>query len=200
MDRQNENYQNTVYRGNFGYQITPEVYVDVHTGYSLANAGSPNVEETPDPIANLLTADWFISPEVCAKVTDFYTTKLFYNHDQTRQTYHDLSRQDSAISPPSTRLNLMTDSYDWQNNLELARNWRITAGVQGSAQHANQVDDEDAGAEAADFLSHGYINNEEDTIGAYAQSQWQPLAGLNVLEFDPLRRLLGLCCSRGGRA
>ncbi len=82
MDRPNENYRNTVYRANFGYQITPEVYFDVHSGYSLANAGSPNSIVTPDPVARLQTADWFISPEVTANVTDFYTTKLFYNHDQ----------------------------------------------------------------------------------------------------------------------
>ena len=50
MDRPNENYRNTVYRGNFGYQVTPDVYVDLHTGYSLANAGSPNTIETPDPV------------------------------------------------------------------------------------------------------------------------------------------------------
>jgi vitamin B12 transporter len=179
MNRQNENYENTVYRGNFGYQATPDIYVDVHTGWSQADAGSPNVVETSDPVAHLLTADFFISPEVSAKVTDFYTTKVYYNHDQTRQTYHDLFT--GAYFPTSTRLDLVTDSYDWQNNLQLARNWQITAGIQGSSQHANQVDDEDAGAEAAAFLSHGYINNTEDNIGTYAQSQWQPLTGLNVL-------------------
>jgi vitamin B12 transporter len=32
MDRPNENYRNDVYRGNFGYQATPDIYVDVHTG------------------------------------------------------------------------------------------------------------------------------------------------------------------------
>jgi vitamin B12 transporter len=179
MDRQNENYQNTTYRGNFGYQVTPTIYVDLHSGYSLANAGSPNTIESFDPVAHLLSQDWFLSPEVSAQVTDFYTTKFYFNHDQTRQTYHDLYT--GAYFPTSTRLALITDSYDWQNNLELAHNWQITAGIQGSSQHANQVDDEDADAEATAFLTHGYINNTSDNLAGYAQSQWQPLTGLNVL-------------------
>jgi vitamin B12 transporter len=179
MNRTNENYRNTTYRGNFGYQVTPTVYVDVHTGYSLASAGSPNTVESFDPTAHLTTQDWFISPEVSAKVTDFYTTKLYYSHDEQRQSYQDLYV--GAYFPTQTRLDLSTDSYDWQNRFQLAQNWQITAGVQGSAQDANQIDYEDAAAEAAAFLTHANISNHLDDTGGYAQSQWQPLTGLNVI-------------------
>jgi vitamin B12 transporter len=168
-DRQNENFRNTVYRGNFGYQITPAVYADVHTGWSQESAGSPNVIESPDPIAHLLTEDWFISPEVSAKVTDFYTTKVYFNHDQTRQTYHDLY---ALGFPSSTRTQIDTESYDWQNNFQVAHNWQITAGVQGSVQHAWIFDD---------LAGMRTLNNTLTNTGGYAQSQWQPLAGLNVL-------------------
>jgi vitamin B12 transporter len=173
MDRQNENYRNTVYRGNFGYQATPGIYVDVHTGYSKASAGSPNSIVTPDPVAHLLTSDYFISPEVSAKVTDFYTTKVYYDHDETRQTFNDLFTDPLTFqSPASTHLDLTTESYDWQNNLQLARNWQITAGVQGSQQRAVQVDN---------IANATTIHNTESNTGGYAQSQWQPLTGLNVL-------------------
>ena len=168
-DRQNENFRNTVYRGNFGYQITPTIYADVHTGWSQESAGSPNVIESPDPIAHLLTEDWFISPEVSAKVTDFYTTKLYFNHDKTRQTYHDLY---ALGFPTSTRTQIDTNSYDWQNNLQLARDWQITAGVQGSVQHAWIFDD---------LAGMRTLTNTLTSTGGYAQSQWQPLTGLNVL-------------------
>jgi vitamin B12 transporter len=173
MDRSNENYENTVYRGNFGYQATPDIYVDVHTGWSQADAGSPNTIETPDPVAHLLSADFFISPEVSAKVTDFYTTKVYYNHDQTRQTFHDNFTDFATFQfPASTRLQLNTDSYDWQNNLQLARNWQITAGVQGSVMTAWQFDD---------IAGMRTIQNTLSNTGGYVQSQWQPLKGLNVL-------------------
>jgi len=173
MDRPNENYRNTVYRGNFGYQATPSIYVDVHTGYSLASAGSPYVVETPDPVAHLLTEDWFVSPEVSAKVTDFYTTKVYYNHDQTRQTYHDLYTNFATFQfPSSTRLDLTTDSYDWQNNLQLAHNWELTAGVQGSVVEASQIDD---------LVGATTIQNTLSNTAGYVQSQWQPVTGLNVL-------------------
>jgi vitamin B12 transporter len=182
MNRDNENYRNAVYRGNFGYQITPAVYFNIHTGYSLADAGSPNTIETPDPIARLITEDWFISPEVTAKVTGFLTTKLYYDHDQQREVDHDLytSPDGFSILPVSTRLQINTDSADWQNNLELARDWQIVAGVQMENTDVYQF------AETDDFafppvmgareLENGLFN-----IGGYAESQWQPVAGLNVL-------------------
>ncbi len=177
-DRPNENYRNVVYRGNFGYQIAPTVYFDVHTGYSLIDAGTPGSLAFFDPVAHLHTQDWFISPEVSAKVSDFFTTKFWYNHDQSRQTYLDFFS--GAYTPSDTRLDIDTESYDWQNNLQLAHNWQITMGIQGSSQHAHQVDYEST-VELANFETPSNINNHLDNTAAYAQSQWQPLDGLNVL-------------------
>ena len=42
-------YRNTTYRGNFGYQITPDVYVDLHSAYSNAYTSSPNEFVFPIP-------------------------------------------------------------------------------------------------------------------------------------------------------
>ena len=173
MNRPNENYRNDVYRGNFGYQITPDIYFDVHTGYSLANAGSPNAIETPDPIGRLQSEDFFISPEVTAKVTDFYTTKAYFNHDQTRQNFHDLFTNFATFQfPTSQRLQLNTNSYDWQNNFQIAHNWQLTAGVQGDSVDAYQFDD---------LVGGRTIQNSLGSTGGYVESQWQPIDGLNVL-------------------
>jgi vitamin B12 transporter len=182
MNRPNENYRNTVYRGNFGYQVTPEVYVDVHSGYSVANAGSPNTIVTPDPIARLKTQDWFISPEVTAKVTDFYTTTLFYNHDEQRQSFNDsfTSADGFSILPQVTSLEIDTDSVDWQNNFQIARNWQITAGIQADNSDVNQFTDiNDFDFPAVMGLTT--LENSLFNIGGYAESQWQPIDGLNVL-------------------
>jgi vitamin B12 transporter len=181
MNRDNENYRNQVYRGNFGYQITPDIYFNVHTGYSLADAGSPNEIEEPDPIARLITEDWFISPEITAKVSDFLLTKLYYNHDQQRQVDHDLyTSPDFSIEPVSTRLQIATDSADWQNDLQIARNWQITAGIQMENTDVYQFAETDDFAfppvMGANELQNGLFN-----IGGYAESQWQPIDGLNVL-------------------
>jgi vitamin B12 transporter len=182
MNRPNENYRNTVYRGNFGYQITPDVYFDMHTGYSLANAGAPNSIITPDPIGRLQTQDWFISPEVTVKVTDFYTTKLFYNHDEQRQGYNDpyTSPDGFSIEPQVTSLKIDTDSVDWQNNFEIAHNWHITAGVQADNSRANQF----TNVNDFDFppvIDTTTLANSLFNIGGYAESDWEPLTGLNVL-------------------
>lgn len=173
MNRVNENYRNTVYRGNFGYEITPDVYVDVHSGYSLANAGSPNTIYTPDPVGRIETEDWFISPEVTAKVTDFFTTKFYYNHDQQRQNFHDPYTNFTTFQfPASARVQIDTDAIDWQNNLDLARNWQVTAGIQGDDSSVWQFDD---------LVGMRTLQNSLTNIAGYVESQWQPVEGLNVL-------------------
>ncbi|MCE0483855.1 MAG: TonB-dependent receptor [Methylacidiphilales bacterium] len=182
MDRPNEDYRNTVYRGNFGYQVSSDVYVDVHSGYSLADAGNPNTIYTPDPSAHQQTEDWFISPEVTAKVTDFYTTKLFYNHDEQRQRANDLysSPDGFSILPLSTLLQIDTDSVDWQNNFQIARNWQITAGIQSDNISVNQytyVNDYDF----PPVMNMTTLENSLFNIGGYVASQWEPVTGLNVL-------------------
>ena len=46
---QADQYRNTGYRGNFGYQVTPDIYVDLHTTYNNAYTSSPGQFEFPDP-------------------------------------------------------------------------------------------------------------------------------------------------------
>jgi vitamin B12 transporter len=175
---QADQYRNTTYRGNFGYQITPDIYVDLHTAYNNAYTSVPGEYVFPDPTANLLIEDWNLSPGITAQVTDFYSTKLYYTHDQQRQAFNDPYNLAMAIaggySPQGdvTRLQINTDSVDWQNDLKIARNWTVTAGLQGDNRHYYEVDD---GLGMLTFDGHN------DNIGGYISSQWQPLPGLNIL-------------------
>ena len=143
---QADQYRNSSYRGNFGYQVTPDIYVDLHSAYSNAYTSSPGIYLFPDPTASLLIEDWNISPEVVAKVTDFYTTKLYYTRDQQRQATNDpfLANQligfGSSPQGAETRLQINTDSVDWQNNFQVAHNWSITAGIQGDNRNYYEYD------------------------------------------------------------
>lgn len=175
---QADQYRNTSFRGNFGYQITPSVYVDLHSAYSNSYTSSPNQFVFPNPTASLTIEDWNLSPEVVAKVTDFYSTKLYYLHDQQRQASNDPYTLAQALefgfSPQGdvTRLQVNTDSVDWQNDFELAHNWTVTAGIQGDNRHDYQYD---TGLGVRTFDEH------DNNIGGYISSQWQPIDGLNVL-------------------
>jgi vitamin B12 transporter len=170
---QADQYRNSAYRGNFGYQVTPDIYVDLHSSYNNAYTSSTGPFADPDPTASLLTEDWFLSPEVVAKVTDFYSTKLYYTHDQYRQAYNDpYSEALFGGSGNITRAQIDTDSVDWQNDFQLAHNWSVTAGLQGDNRNYHQFDN---GTGLYTFQGHN--NN----IGSYILSQWQPLPGLNVL-------------------
>jgi vitamin B12 transporter len=175
---QADQYRNSTLRGNFGYQLTPDVYVDLHSAYSNAYTSSPNEYVTPDPTASLLIEDWNLSPEIVAKVNDFYSTKFYYTHDQQRQADSDpfflAQAEEFGFSPQGdlTRLQINTDSVDWQNDLQLAHNWTLTAGLQGDNRHDYEYDT---------GLGYRTFDEHDDNIGGFISSQWQPIDGLNVL-------------------
>ena len=164
--RPNDEYHNTVYRGNFGYAISPKIYFDLQTSYTTSFTGDPGIISFPDPTATLFRETWNLSPRISAQVTDFYTTTFYYNHTQLRQVASDL------YNFSHNRSQTDTDSIDWQNDLQIARNWKITAGVQGDSSLFSDFDDE-AGVND--------IDRTISTIGGYIQSQWQPVEGLNIL-------------------
>lgn len=178
FEGQADQYRNTTYRGNFGYQVNPDIYVDVHTYYGNAYTSSPGIYLTPDPTASLLIEDWNISPEIVAKVTDFYSTKLYYTRDQQRQADNDPFLADQLISFGSspqgciTRLQIDTDSIDWQNDFQIAHNWSITAGIQGDNRNFYENDN---------VLGMRTLDGHDNNIGGYISSQWQPVDGLNIL-------------------
>jgi vitamin B12 transporter len=170
---QADQYRNNAFRGNFGYQITPDIYLDLHSAYNDAYSSVTGEFSTPDPTANLLIEDWFLSPEIVAKVADFYTTKFYYTHDQQRQAYVDpYNEQLYGGQGNLTRTQINTNSIDWQNDLQIAHNWSLTAGLQGDNRDFSQYDN---GLGIYNFQGHN------DNIGGYVSSQWQPLPGLNIL-------------------
>jgi vitamin B12 transporter len=162
----NSDYKNTVYRGNFGYIITPKIYFDLQTSYTTSFTGDPGIISFPDPTANFFRETWNISPRITAQVTDFYTTTFYYNRTQLRQVASD------PLNFTHNRSQTNTDSIDWQNDFQIARNWKITAGVQG---------DDSAFTDFDDVAGDEDIDRDISNIGGYAQSQWQPIAGLNIL-------------------
>lgn len=174
MDRPNENVRNTVYRGNFGYQITPDVYVDLHSGYSLANVGAPNAILSPNPLERVQSQDWFLSPEVVAHVTDFYTTRFYYTYDAQTLTDNNPYTDFSSNFAYDSNTQIDTNSIDWQNDFQVASNWKITAGIQGDNSRVNL-------GSMSPFFGNTTLQNNLTNIGGYVESEWQPIAGLNVL-------------------
>lgn len=175
---QADQYRNTAYRGNFGYQLTPDIYFDLHTAYNNSYTSATGSFAFPDPTANLRIEDWNLSPGITAKVTDFYTTKAYYTYDRQRQAYADPYNYAMAIafdfSPQGdfSRYQLNTNSIDWQNDFQIASNWSITAGIQGDNRDFYLYDN---------GLGYDTTKGHNDNMGGYISSQWQPLTGLNIL-------------------
>ena len=195
---QADQYRNTSYRGNFGYQLSPEIYLDLHTTYSNAYTSSPGLEEFPDPTANLTTEQWMISPEITAKVTDFYTMKFYYSRNQFRLSSQDpfLTQEEISFGETpqgtQTRTQINTNSIDWQNDFQLAHNWTLSAGVQGD-DSGYYIDD--------DELNGKTLSGDRRNIGGFISSQWQPIEGLNVFSsgrFDEYNQFAGAFSWRQG--
>ena len=174
---QADQYRNTNFRGNMGYQITPDLYFDFHAAYSNAYTSSPGIYLFPDPTASLTIEDWNLSPEIVWKATDFYTTKLYFIRDQQRLANNDPFLAQELIefgekpAGAQDREQLDTNSIDWQNDFQLAHNWSITAGIQGDNRNF-YVNDNNLTQE---------LSGNEDNIGGYISSQYQPIDGLNIL-------------------
>jgi vitamin B12 transporter len=191
---QADQYRNTGYRGNFGYQVTPDIYIDLHTTYNNAYTSSPGQFTAPDPTANLTTEQWMISPEVTAKVTDFYTTKFYYARNQFRLDSQDpynvqlnlgFGTPASELGNYQYRTQINTNSIDWQNDLQLAHNWTLSAGVQGDDSGYYIYDD---------VLGAKTLTGDRRNIGGYIASQYQPLPGLNIItsgRFDEYNQFNG---------
>jgi vitamin B12 transporter len=197
---QADQYRNTSYRGNFGYQITPDVYLDLHTTYSNAYTSSPGQFVFPDPTAFLTTEQWMISPEITAKVTDFYTTKIYYARNQLRLDSQDpfLTQEElsfgEAPQNTQTRTQINTDSIDWQNDFQLARNWTLSAGTQGDDSGYYIFDD---------VLGRKTLTGDRRNIGGFISTQWQPIDGLNVFgsgRYDDYNQFAGAFSWRVGVA
>jgi vitamin B12 transporter len=163
---QNDAYHNTVYRGNYGYTFSPAIYVDLQTSYTTSRTGDPSIISFPDPSAELYRETWNISPRLTAQVTDFYTTSVYYNRTQLREVTSDFYNGSHNRSQDNT------DAMDWQNDLQLAHNWKITTGVQGD--HYEAWDEDDIN-DYRDIQANLY------DIGGYIQSQYEPVKDLNLL-------------------
>ncbi len=162
----NDSYHNTVYRGNYGYTFSPAISTDLQTSYTSSFTGDPGIISFPDPTATLFRETWNISPRLTAQVTDFYTTTVYYNRTQLREVASD----DLNFSHNRSQEN--TDAMDWQNDLQLAKNWKITTGVQGD--HYGAWDEDDIN-DYRDIQANLY------DIGGYIRSQYEPVKDLNLL-------------------
>ena len=84
-----------------------------------------------------------------------------------------------------------TDSVDWQNNFQLARNWQITAGIQADNTDVNQFTDYND-FDFPPVMGMTTLENSLFNIGGYVESQWQPHRGPQRAQFRPRRSLLRL--------
>ena len=139
-----------------------------------------------------------ISPEVTAKVTDFYTTKVYYSRNQLRLDSQDpyLLQEEIGFGEvgqnTETRTQINTNSFDWQNNFQLAHNWTLSAGAQGDDSGYYIFDD---------VLGTKTLTGDRRNVGGYVSSQWTPLPGLDVFtsgRFDEYNQFAGAFSWRQG--
>ncbi|MEY4200799.1 MAG: hypothetical protein RLZZ265_2539 [Verrucomicrobiota bacterium] len=167
--RSNNNYRNSNVRSSFGYEVGDKLYFDLKASYLQNDGGSPGA--LPGSIADHLKRETVnVAPGMTLKVSDQWETRLYYTFENQFQA--------SLDTGTINRLNVASHMVDWQNNFQLHKKWKLTAGVMWQDQNVSRTTTSAFG---------GGINARLQDLGGYAQSQWSPIERftfINALRFD----------------
>src|SRR5262249_17349859 len=113
--RDNNDYRLTTFRGSFGYEVSPQVYLDLKTSYYQADGGSPGSTSFPSASDHLKREVSNVSPGIVWTPTDKFESKLYYTYDHQFQPSLDFGAVD--------RLDVAANQIDWQNNYKAFDSW-----------------------------------------------------------------------------
>ncbi|NBV23743.1 MAG: TonB-dependent receptor [Proteobacteria bacterium] len=161
--RDNNLYRNSNVRSSFGYEVGEQLYFDVKASYLQTDGGSPGA--LPGTAFDHLKRETVnVSPGMTLKVSDQWETRLYYTFENQFQPSSDFG--------DLNRLSVASHMVDWQNNVKLTDQWKLTAGVLWQDQHVERT---------TTSIFGGGINNGLQDLGGYVQSQWSPLERLTVI-------------------
>jgi vitamin B12 transporter len=163
--RDNNEYRNSSARGNFGFQVDKDVYLDVLATYNNSDSGVPNSIYFPDKTANLIRELWSVSPRLTWQVNDWWKSSAYVTHDRLRQYYENIP------FGTKNRLQIETTTVDWQNTFQPFKEWQLIAGTTLW----------DTGIWQRNAANIKNIDNTQGSVGGFVQSQWQPFEDLNIL-------------------
>jgi len=165
--RDNNDYRHTSFRSSFGYEAADKLYFDVKLSYSQSDGGSPGA--VPGVLTDHLKRETVtVSPGVTWDVSERWQTKLFYTFENQFQPSFD----GGPLFGSNNRLNVAAHLVDWQNTVTLHETWKLTVGTLWQDQAVDRTTTSPFG---------GAINANLQTLGGYAQSQWNPLERLTVI-------------------
>jgi vitamin B12 transporter len=169
--RDNNDQRMTALRGGFGYELAPALYADFKTAYTQADGGTPGSTFFPPTLSDHLKRESTqVSPGLVWTPSDAVESRLYYafeNQFQPSLTFGDRER-----------LNVLSHVVDWQTTVSANERWKLTGGVFWQEQAIQRT--------TTAFGTAG-INAHAGTLAGFAQSQWEALPGLhliNALRYD----------------
>ena len=160
--RANNRYRETTFRTSTGYEVDKDLYVDLKSSYLQADGGSPGSTSFPSLTDHLKREYVNVSPGVVWQAAEKLETKVYYSYDHQYLT--DLS------FGATTGLTIAGHQVEWQNNLQVLENWRLTAGLAFRNTSFERVTG-----------SVPNIDANQTTVGGFLQSTWTPVERLSVI-------------------
>ena len=160
--RDNNRYRQTTIRVSTGYQLDKDLYLDLKSAYIQADGGSPGPTAFPSLTDRLKREYVSLSPGVIWRAGDKFETKAYYGYDHQYLT-------DQSFGA-TTGLTIEGHQVDWQNNLQVMENWRLTAGLAFR----------DTGFERVTGTVPN-IDTHQTTVGGYLQSHWSPIERVDLI-------------------
>ena len=160
--RDNNRYRQTTFRASTGYQLDKDLYLDMKSAYIQADGGSPGSTSFPSLTDHLKREYVSLSPGVVWQAGEKFETKAYYGYDHQYLT-------DQSFGA-TTGLTIEGHQVDWQNNLQVMENWRLTAGLAFR----------DTGFERVTGAVRN-IDTHQTTVGGYLQSHWSPIERVDLI-------------------
>lgn len=167
--RENNEYRNTSFLGDFGLQVTPQLRLGVIALYGYADTGSPGTIFNPKPYDNLRTERYQLAPIIDFDPVDWWHHRFYFSYDQERQINN--PNRDGFTGP--TRGIFRRNQLEYENELTPVSWLSLITGLYYA--HAN------AYQERPEILfGSPLVRDKTENLAGFGQINATPLPGLDL--------------------
>ncbi len=180
FQRANNELRESRWSGQFGYQLTPDLYFDLYTNYSLNDSGSPGADpisgfSKPGKYDNFIREIWTFAPGVTWKTSEIWTQHLSYQYQERRQHFYSPRVIFGGVTSANTSNRQQVDDHriDYQSTIKPIDTFEIVAGLSTQDRKTYR---------SSDILNTTLpYQNFQTNTSAFIQTNWEILENWNLL-------------------
>ncbi len=180
FQRANNELRESRWSGQFGYQLTPDLYFDLYTNYSNNDSGAPGADpistfSKPGKYDNFIRELWTFAPGVTWKTSEIWTQRLTYQYQERRQHFYSPRVISGGVTSSNTSNRQQVDDHriDYQSTIKPIDPFEIVAGFSSQDRKTYR---------SGDILSTTLpYQNYQTNTSAFIQTNWEILENWNLL-------------------